>query len=47
MQEIIRQYGGTILAAVAAGVLLGVFAMVLSGPLGELILSYANGFLTA
>lgn len=47
MQEIIRQYGGAVLAVMGTMVLLTVFGIVLAGPLGEFILSHMNGFLTA
>lgn len=47
MQEMIRQYGGVILAVTGAVILLTVFGTVLTGFFGELILSHVNGFLTA
>lgn len=47
MQEMIRQYGGMVLAVTGAMILLAAFGAVLAGPLGEFILSHVNGFLTA
>ena len=46
MQEIIRQYGSVILAVIAAGMVLGVFAAVLAGPVREMILLHSSSFLS-
>lgn len=47
MQEILRQYGNAILAVVAAGLLIAVFAAVVTGPLRSMFLLYAGSFLSA
>ena len=47
MQEILRQYGNAILAVVAAGLLIGIFAAVMAGPLSYMFLFYTGSFLSA
>ena len=47
MQEILRQYGNAILAVVAAGLLIGIFAAVMAGPLSDMFLFYTGSFLSA
>lgn len=47
MQEILRQYGNAILAVVAAGLLIGILAAVMAGPLSDMFLFYTGSFLSA
>ena len=47
MQEILRQYGNAILAVVAAGLLIGIFAAVIAGPPPEIFFFFLGRFFCA
>ena len=46
MQEILRQYGNAILEVVAAGLLIGIFAAGMAGPLSDRVLFYTGSCLS-